>query len=38
MTDEISESKTRYERLDPNVIQALQLAELADKDNAHNIS
>ena len=23
MTDEISESKTRYERLDPNVIQAL---------------
>jgi hypothetical protein len=32
MTDEISESKTRYERLDPNVIQVLRLAELADKD------
>jgi hypothetical protein len=33
MTDESSENKTRYERLDPNVIQVFRLAELADKDN-----
>ena len=33
MADEISETKTRYERLDPNVVKVFRLAELANKDN-----
>ena len=31
MADEISETRTRYERLDPNVVKVLLLAELANK-------
>ena len=31
MADEISETKTRYERLDPNVVKVFRLAELANK-------